>query len=237
MVIYLPELSKQSLEFPPVSQALTEPDGLLAMGGDLSPERLLKAYQTGIFPWFSPGDPLLWWSPSQRAIFKPSALKPNRSLRKLLNQTPFQITINTAFSQVIRACSAPRPSQQGTWIVPDIQKAYIALHQQGHAHSIEVWRQEELVGGCYGVMVGQLFCGESMFNTLPNTAKIALAALQQHLGSFATGYIDCQMMNPFLQQLGAEPLSRSTYLTLLANHKARLCPPDVWRQQRLELEL
>lgn len=236
MVIYLPELSNTSLEFPPVSQALTEPDGLLAMGGDLSPQRLLKAYQNGIFPWFSPGDPLLWWSPSQRAIFKPGVLKPNRSLRKLLHHSSFQISINKAFPQVIKACSAPRPTQQGTWIVADIQQAYIALHQQGHAHSIEVWSDGELVGGCYGVMVGQLFCGESMFNTQPNTAKIALAALQQHLSCFATGYIDCQMMNPFLQQLGAEPLSRRTYLTLLANHQALFCPADSWRPQDIRLE-
>ncbi len=236
MVIYLPELSNSSLEFPPVSQALTEPDGLLAMGGDLSPERLLKAYHSGIFPWFSPGDPLLWWSPSQRAIFMPGALKPNRTLRKVLHHSSFEISVNKAFPEVIKACSAPRPSQQGTWIVPDIQQAYIALHQQGHAHSIEVWSEGELVGGCYGVMVGQLFCGESMFNTQPNTAKVALVALQQHLSTFATGYIDCQMMNPFLQQLGAEPLSRRTYLTLLANHKALFCPAGSWKAQDIKLE-
>lgn len=236
-MIYLPELSATSFEFPPVSQALTEPDGLLAMGGDLSPQRLLKAYQNGIFPWFSPGDPLLWWSPSQRAMFRPGVLKLNRTLRKVLHHADFRISINRAFAAVIKACSAPRPTQQGTWIVPDIQQAYITLHQQGHAHSVEVWSDDELVGGCYGVMVGQLFCGESMFNTQPNTAKIALVALQQHLSTFATGYIDCQMMNPFLQQLGAEPLSRRTYLTLLANHKTLPCPADSWQAKDIELEL
>lgn len=235
-MIYLPELSKTSLEFPPVSQALAEPDGLLAMGGDLSPERLLKAYQSGIFPWFTPGDPLLWWSPSQRAIFRPGVLKPNRTLRKLLHHSSYQISINKAFTDVIKSCSAPRPTQQGTWIVPDIQQAYTLLHQQGHAHSIEVWLEGELVGGCYGVMVGQLFCGESMFNTQPNTAKIALIALQQHLSACATGYIDCQMMNPFLQQLGAEQISRRTYLTLLDNHKSLFCPADSWQAQEITLE-
>ena len=130
-----------------------------------------------------------------------------------------------------------RRKQAGTWIVDEMQQAYLTLHQAGLAHSIEVWRDQKLVGGLYGVMIGGLFCGESMFNTLPNTAKIALAALQQHLSSFATGYIDCQMMNPFLQQLGAEPLSRRTYLTLLANHQVLLCPADCWRAQDLQLEL
>jgi leucyl/phenylalanyl-tRNA--protein transferase len=236
-VIYLPELSVASLEFPPVSQALTEPDGLLAMGGDLSVRRLLKAYQNGIFPWFNPGDPLLWWSPSQRAIFKPGVLKANRSLRKQLHQQQFQLTVNQAFAEVIKACSAPRPSQQGTWIVPAIQQAYLRLHQAGHAHSIEVWSNGQLVGGCYGVMVGQLFCGESMFNRQPNTAKIALIALQQHLSRIATGYIDCQMMNPFLQQLGAEVLSRSDYLALLVSQQQQSCPAGSWLPQPMSLEL
>lgn len=234
MAIYLPELSPTDVSFPPLQQALQQPDGLLAMGGDLSPERLLSAYSKGIFPWFSDGDPLLWWSPSVRAVFAPDSLKLNRSLAKQLRRFNYSFSINKAFSQVIRHCAAPRAKQDGTWILPQMQQAYTQLHFSGHAHSIEVWQQSKLVGGLYGVQVGSLFCGESMFNLVPDAAKLALIALQQHMQHAAPGWIDCQMPNPFLLQLGASPLARADYIRLL-QQSARPLPEQHWQSRFIEL--
>ncbi|KKO46063.1 leucyl/phenylalanyl-tRNA--protein transferase [Arsukibacterium ikkense] len=235
MAIYLPELNPAQLWFPPVEQALEQPDGLLAMGGDLSTERLLLAYRSGIFPWFSQGDPLLWWSPATRAVFAPASLQFNRSLRKAWQRTTLTLTLNQAFARVVQGCAAPRKNQPETWILPPMQQAYQRLHQQGHAHSIEVWHNSTLVGGLYGILVGGLFCGESMFNRTPNAAKFALLALQQHLSQFTAGWIDCQMPNPFLQQLGAQPLPRQQYLTLLHQQTALISPAGHWQPQQLSL--
>jgi leucyl/phenylalanyl-tRNA--protein transferase len=235
MPIYLPELLADELWFPPVQQALREPDGLLAMGGDLSVARLQLAYQSGIFPWFSEGDPLLWWSPGTRAVFAPDTLSLNRTLRKQLRRDALSITLNQAFAEVIRKCAEPRPSQAQTWILPPIQQAYLALHQQGLAHSVEVWQENLLVGGLYGVQLGQIFCGESMFNRIDNGAKFALIALQQHLQRYAPGWIDCQLPNPFLLRLGATALPRADYLHLLRDLSVKPAPAAHWLAQPLQL--
>ncbi|MDX1677284.1 leucyl/phenylalanyl-tRNA--protein transferase [Arsukibacterium sp.] len=235
MAIYLPELDPDQLWFPPVERALKQPDGLLAMGGDLSVGRLVLAYQSGIFPWFSEGDPLLWWSPSVRAVFTPASLKFNRTLRKQWQRSTLQLTVNHAFTDVVKGCAAPRKHQPDTWILPPMQQAYQQLHQQGRAHSIEVWQDKQLVGGLYGMVVGGLFCGESMFNRIPNAAKFALLALQQHISQYAEGWIDCQLSNPFLQQLGAVTLDRSQYLNLLQQQAVIPVPPDHWQPQPLSL--
>ncbi|MDP2715976.1 leucyl/phenylalanyl-tRNA--protein transferase [Rheinheimera sp.] len=237
MAIYLPELSAHDVSFPPLHRALSNPDGLLAMGGDLSPSRLISAYSQAIFPWFSESDPLLWWSPSQRAIFAPDTLKLNRTLKKQLKRYQLHFSVNTAFAQVMAHCAAPRAKQPGTWILPEMQQAYQQLHLQGHAHSIEVWQQDTLVGGLYGVLVGNLFCGESMFNLLPDTAKLALVALQYHLQQVAPGWIDCQMPNPFLLQLGAQSLPRADYVSLLHRSAAQQIPASHWQAGSLILEL
>lgn len=236
MAIYLPELSTHDVSFPPLHRALSEPDGLLAMGGDLSVPRLLSAYRQGIFPWFSEGDPLLWWSPSTRAVFTPDSLTLSRTLKKQLRRYQLRFSVNLAFAQVISQCAAPRAKQPGTWILPAMQQAYLALHQQGHAHSIEVWQQDNLVGGLYGVQIGGLFCGESMFNRLPDTAKLALVALQHLLQQATEGWIDCQMPNPFLLQLGVQPISRQQYLTLLTAQREASLPAEFWQPRFFVLE-
>jgi leucyl/phenylalanyl-tRNA--protein transferase len=233
MAIYLPQLDAAQLRFPPVEQALAQPDGLLAMGGDLSVDRLWLAYQSGIFPWFSAGDPLLWWSPATRAIFAPDSLQFNRTLRKKWPCLALTLTLNQAFAEVVQGCAAPRKGQPETWILPPMQQAYNELHRRGHAHSIEVWQDKQLVGGLYGIVVGGLFCGESMFNRIPDAAKFALLALQHHLGRYAPGWIDCQIPNPFLQQLGAQCIPRAQYLTLLKQQAILNSPADHWLPQAL----
>lgn len=236
MPIYLPELTADPTWFPPLHTTLQQPDGLLALGGDLSVARLHQAYRTGVFPWFSDGDPLLWWSPSTRAVFAPGDLELNRSLRKYQKQQQFRYSRNMAFAEVIANCAAlPRRGQAGTWIVDEIQQAYLALHHAGYAHSIEVWRDDVLVGGLYGVVIGGLFCGESMFNLQPNTAKLALCMLQQQLSGYCDGWIDCQMPNPFLLQMGVRPLAKSAYLQLLTQLRDQSVPTDAWQASQLEL--
>ncbi|SEA42000.1 leucyl/phenylalanyl-tRNA--protein transferase [Alkalimonas amylolytica] len=232
MPIFLPELGP-SLSFPALSEALTEPDGLLAMGGDLSPARLLAAYQQGIFPWFCQGDPILWWSPSVRALFEPGQLQFNRTLRKQHRRMAYQFSVNKAFRQVVASCAAPRTKQSDTWIVPQMQQAYYQLHLQGHAHSIEVWQHEQLVGGLYGLTIGQLFCGESMFNRQPGTARLALIALQQQLQRFEGGWIDCQLPNDYLQQLGVQSMMRADFVSLLQKLAAKPMDRACWHAQSL----
>lgn len=235
MTIYLPALSEHDVSFPALHHALTEPDGLLAMGGDLSVARLLSAYSSGIFPWFSEDEPILWWSPSVRAVFQPDTLVLNRTLKKQIKRYQLHFSINTAFAQVVKLCAAPRAKQPYTWILPEMQQAYVALHEQGHAHSIEIWQGNTLVGGLYGVMVGQLFCGESMFNLLPDTAKIALIVLQQHLKNVTAGWIDCQLPNPFLLQMGVTPIERKQYINLLQQLKHQTVEPSHWYARNITL--
>lgn len=237
MAIELAQLTNDPSWFPPLGAALREPDGLLAFGGDLSQARLLQAYRRGIFPWFNADDPLLWWSPSVRAVFAPNTLTVNRTLRKEARRGAFQFSCNRAFEQVIAACADPRAKQAGTWIQPSIQQAYIALNRSDIAHSIEVWQHGELVGGLYGLQIGELFCGESMFNRRPNTAKLALCMLQQHLSVFSQGWIDCQMPNPFLLSQGATPVSRAEYLTVLRALRDSRLALHHWQSRSLELRL
>ena len=235
MTIYLPELAQHDFRFPPVSQALNNPDGLLAMGGDLSANRLVQAYRHAIFPWFSEGDPILWWSPSERAMFAPDSLQLNRSLRKQLRRDDIRFSLNQCFERVIRHCAEPRNKQPGTWILPQMQQAYLQLHNLGVAHSVEVWQNNTLVGGLYGLTIGGLFCGESMFNKVPNAAKLALIALQHHLQQHCTGWIDCQLPNPFLLQMGAHRVSRSAYLNLLEQQRDNAIDNAHWQPQPIVL--
>lgn len=218
MPITIPKLlTPEDPEFPPIEMALTDPNGLLAIGGDLNPERLLQAYQRGIFPWYNSGQPILWWSPDPRAVLWPKNLKVSRSLAKTLKKHLFTVTYDQAFSQVIAACAAPRQDDHSTWISAAMQAAYCELHRLGHAHSVEIWdTQHNLVGGLYGVSVrNKIFSGESMFNRAPDMAKIALFYLKQW--SLEKNYllIDCQINNPFLQSMGAEDMPRAKFIELL----------------------
>lgn len=235
MTFYLTELAEDNVNFPPVHHARSEPDGLLAIGGDLSVKRLVNAYRNGIFPWFNEDDPLLWWSPSTRALFAPDSLKLNRTLRRQLRAEALTFTVNHCFSDVVKQCAAPRKKQSGTWIVADMQQAYCNLHQIGVAHSVEVWQQQKLVGGVYGVMIDGLFCGESMFNRIPNAAKFALIALQNHVQKCATGWIDCQLPNPFLLQLGAQTMPRADFMSLLRQLHNDSIPTEHWLPQAITL--
>ena len=193
--------------------ALAENDGLLAIGGDLSMPRLLLAYQNGIFPWYSEDEPILWFSPHERFVLYPEELQVSKSMRRVLNSGRFRVTVNACFEDVISACSkAPRQGQDGTWITADMQAAYINLNKKEHAHSIEVWEQDVLVGGLYGVQVGKVFCGESMFSKVSNASKVALINL---CSSDAFDLIDCQVYTPHLESMGARMISREEYIAML----------------------
>lgn len=206
--------------FPHPETALEEPNGLLAVGGNLSPERLLRAYRNGIFPWYSSGQPILWWSPDPRTVLFPEQVKVSRSLRKTLKKAVFTVTMDSVFSHVVEHCSEPREGQWDTWITPAISAAYNRLHQLGHAHSVETWHRDDLVGGLYGVAIGRVFYGESMFSRMSNASKVALVALCSQLERWQFGVIDCQMHTPHLVSLGAQDISRKCFLGLLQ----RFCP-------------
>ena len=201
--------------FPPLQQALHVPNGLLAAGGDLSPSRLLTAYRSGIFPWFNVGDPILWWSPDPRMVFVPGEFRISRSLAKTLRNIRYEVRFDNAFEQVMRACAAPRSGQNGTWIHEAMIAAYRALHEAGNAHSVEVWQNGKLVGGVYGIAIGRMFYGESMFSSVTNGSKIALAHLARQLERWGFGMIDCQMYTPHLASLGAREISRTEFITRL----------------------
>ena len=202
-------------KFPDPAYALEEPNGLLAAGGDLSPARLLNAYRQGIFPWYSDGQPILWWSPNPRAVLYPDQLRISRSLHKRLHKRPFLVTLDTAFSAVIEACSEPRSGTDGTWITEEMKQAYLELHRIGFAHSIECWEEDELVGGLYGVSMGKVFFGESMFSRRTDASKIGFAHLVEQLKKWDFGLIDCQIQSAHLTSLGAEDISRDEFLELL----------------------
>lgn len=214
MTIYLPELTDDIHAFPHPNSAMRDPNGLLAFGGDLRPERLLAAYQRGIFPWYNPGEPILWWSPAPRAIFDPTHYQPSKSLRKVARQKRYQVTLNHAFKDVITQCAQTR-GEKHTWITSDIQSAYLTLHHQGHAHSVEVWQDGELVGGLYGIGIGQIFCGESMFAKASNASKLAFWFFCRHFCAHGGKMIDAQVMNDHLASLGATTLTRLAFLTQL----------------------
>jgi leucyl/phenylalanyl-tRNA---protein transferase len=202
--------------FPPVETALAEPNGLLAMGGDLSLERLLDAYRHGIFPWFNPGEPILWWSPDPRMVLVPGEVRVSRSLAKRLRNAGFELRIDTAFVEVMRACAAPRDDAGGTWISPAMVAAYTRLFDAGYAHSVETWRDGRLVGGLYGVAIGRMFYGESMFSSEPDASKVALVRLAQQLQRWEFGLIDCQMETAHLASIGARTLPRAAFKERLA---------------------
>lgn len=211
-------------EFPNPERALADPNGLLAFGGDLLPQRLVAAYAHGIFPWYSEGDPLLWWSPDPRCVFATDNVHVSHSLAKSLHHSAWLWSMDRAFEDVVRACAAPRTEQDGTWITDDMITAYTNLHQLGDAHSLEIWEQDELVGGIYGVAVGRMFSAESMFSRRSNASKAALIALAQSLRSRGFPWIDAQVPNPHLLRMGARVIPRRQYLEELARLKARPAP-------------
>ncbi|WP_133407113.1 leucyl/phenylalanyl-tRNA--protein transferase [Parashewanella tropica] len=222
-------LSDDTVSFPPVNHALDEPNGLLAVGGDLSSKRLLQAYYSGIFPWFNEDDPVLWWSPDPRAIILPGQLHISKSLAKFNRRHNWKITINHAFDQVIHQCANLRADEQGTWITKAIEQAYIKLHHLGQAHSIEVWENDGLIGGLYGISVGKVFCGESMFHTKTNASKIAMIALDMHLQASEYELLDTQLMNPHLQSMGAKEISRKDFIQLLSVLREKNTVSDCWK--------
>ena len=199
--------------FPPAELALHEPDGLLAVGGDLSPVRLLNAYAGGIFPWFSQGQPILWWSPDPRMVFRSDGVHLSTRFRRQLRGSHWQVSADTAFAEVVQACAnVPRPGQDGTWITPGMQQAYVELHRLGHAHSVEVRDAGELVGGIYGVAIGRMFFGESMFSARSGGSKVALAALARMLHGWGWPLLDAQVENPHLLRMGGQRLPRNDFL-------------------------
>ena len=201
--------------FPPLRSALKHPNGLLAAGGELSPERLLDAYRRGIFPWFSAGDPILWWSPDPRMVLVPGELKISRSLAKTLRNRSYEARFDYGFGAIVTGCAAPREGEPGTWISNDMLAAYGNLHRLGHAHSVETWIDGELAGGLYGVALGGVFFGESMFSRVRDASKIALVALVAHLKSCGYGLIDCQVRTGHLESLGAREIPRRRFARLL----------------------
>ncbi len=228
--IMMPPLTHSTC-FPPVTQALRTPNGLLAAGGDLSPTRLLDAYRHGIFPWFSAGEPILWWSPDPRMVLLPGEFKLSHSLRKTLRLGGHKIRTDTSFEQVMRACAAPRESAGGncgTWIQEEMIEAYCALHRLGHAHSVETWKDGQLVGGLYGVALGRIFYGESMFSRRTDASKIALAHLAAQLKRWDFGMIDCQMKTPHLASLGAREIPRKEFIARL-QELINYAPVTAWR--------
>lgn len=203
-------------DFPPLSEALVEPNGLIAIGGDLSPARLLNAYQHGIFPWFSEGEPILWWSPNPRMVLLPEALKISNSLKKTIKKQIFTVKLNTNFKAVMTACSqTSREGQAGTWITDAMIEAYCELHKVGYAMSAEAWQNGVLVGGCYGVKIGSMFYGESMFHHVTDASKVAFVYLVEYLKNAGVGLIDCQMKTAHLASFGAKEIPQDEFMTTL----------------------
>lgn len=231
---------EEGAPFPPVDTALEDPNGLLAFGGDLSPARLFSAYSQGIFPWFSDNEPLLWWSPNPRAIIELNEFVPSKSLKKLARKQKYTVTINHAFDRVINACSTiPRKKpntgdfSDETWITEDMIAAYKQLNGLGLAHSVEVWHDDELVGGLYGVGIGKVYCGESMFHRESNTSKLAMLALVEHMKAYDMAFIDCQLPTDHLSSLGAKTLSREDFIEKLENNNHTLTDDGRLREDYL----
>ena len=215
--------------FPPLERALEDPNGLLAAGGELSVERLLAAYERGIFPWYNEGQPVLWWSPDPRMVLFPDKLEVSRSLRKRLARRDYEVTADTAFEDVIRGCAAPRRGEDGTWITEDMIAAYVRLHRAGYAHSIETWIAGRLAGGLYGVAIGRMYYGESMFTRVPDASKIALVHLARHLERSGFGMIDCQMATAHLARFGAREIPRPAFVRKLRELVNYPRPTRKWR--------
>jgi leucyl/phenylalanyl-tRNA--protein transferase len=226
-------LVQDNYDFPPLSMA--SPDGLLAAGGDLSCGRLLRAYSQGIFPWFNQDDPILWWSPDPRMVLYTAEVKISKSLKRTLKQTPYQITFDQAFSDVMHACAMPRQDnpnlEDSTWIHPEMITAYNELHQQGHAHSVECWDGDKLVGGLYGIAIGRIFFGESMFSLARDSSKIALVTLCQHLSHWEMPLIDCQLHSNHLASMGANEIDRADFISDITQLCALPSTNSVWEVQ------
>ncbi len=222
----------ETTPFPEPHFAEEEPNGLLAIGGGLSEVRLLQAYRKGIFPWFNDDQPILWWSPDPRMVLYTDRMRHPRSLRKVLRNGGFEVSYGAAFEAVIDACAAPRAGQEGTWIVPEMRTAYLSLHEAGYARSVEVWRDGELVGGLYGVALGRVFFGESMFSRRSNASKVALSCLCRLLRERDCPMIDCQVYSDHLSSLGAEEIPRRRFRRHLDTHIDGLEPPPAWPTQR-----
>jgi leucyl/phenylalanyl-tRNA--protein transferase len=223
----------EECDFPDVSHALTEPNGLLAIGGSLAPGCLLSAYRRGIFPWYEQGQPILWWSPDPRTVLFPNRLHVSRSLRKTLRKEIFTVTFDHAFEEVMRACAATR-RRIGTWITEEMIEAYVTLHAMGYAHSAETWYRGRLVGGLYGVALGRVFFGESMFHRETDASKVAFVVLVRHLEAWRFKVIDCQMKTSHLLSLGAEEISRAQFVELIDTCREDTCREDhvSWRVDR-----
>ena len=216
--------------FPPVERALKNPSGLLCAGADLSMDRLLEAYRRGIFPWYSRGEPVLWWSPDPRMVLHCEELNVPRSLAKSMRNKGFEVRIDSSFSTVMKKCAEPRKSETGTWLSREMQAAYLALHEAGYAHSFETWSENELVGGLYGVALGRMFYGESMFSRQTDASKVALVNLVEFLKERGFPLIDCQMHTPLLASLGAREIPRRTFLRALSTLVNYVEPPGLWNR-------
>jgi len=229
-MLELPRLGDDPLEpFPLTAEALDSPNGLLAWGGDLQPERLLQAYRKGIFPWYSEGQPILWWSPAPRCVLYPDKVYLSSRTRRRYNSGKYLLTADTAFAEVVTACAGPRSYERGTWITRDMMKAYARLHQLGHAHSVEVWENGELAGGIYGLSMGSVFFGESMFSHRTDASKLALVGLCRQLEDWGFGLLDCQVGNPHLFSMGAVEISRAEFETQLKHLTGKPQPIGNWR--------
>lgn len=215
--------------FPPADEAMAEPNGLLAIGGDLEPERLRAAYRQGIFPWFGEGEPILWWSPDPRCLFRTDAIRASRRLRQRMRNAGWTLSMDRAFAEVMAACAAPRDGQPETWITARMLEAYLGLHAAGQAHSVEVWEDEALIGGIYGVATGCMFAGESMFSCRPDASKVALFALATALRGGGFPWLDAQVPNPHLASLGAIEMPRAEYLRELVDLVNRAPCPAAWQ--------
>jgi leucyl/phenylalanyl-tRNA--protein transferase len=217
--------------FPDVELAEQDPDGLLAVGGDLSYDRLIRAYRKGIFPWYNPGQPILWWAPDPRTVLVPERLKVSRSLRKTLRRQLLSVSVDRAFGDVVQGCAEPRRDQEGTWILPEMMEAYSRLHLRGLAHSVEVWQDEALVGGLYGVAMGRVFFGESMFSRVNDASKVALVHLVNMLDAWGYRLIDCQIYSEHLTSLGAELISRRRFSRLLEQWLPQPAAQEAWQDR------
>ncbi|GHE82575.1 leucyl/phenylalanyl-tRNA--protein transferase [Thalassotalea profundi] len=229
-------LQQESLEFPSHHSALSEPNGLLAIGGDLSLKRLIKAYSLGIFPWYNETQPILWWCPTPRAIIPTDQFIINKSTRKFLKKTAFSVSINCEFEQVINNCAAAPFRKEGTWISKEMKQAYINLHNAGYAQSIEIWSDNTLVGGLYGIAINGYFSGESMFYIKDNASKLALFSLNQLLKSNGIKFIDCQIENPFLNSMGCIEIPRTTFISMKDNAISSEVHKHLWQPRHLNID-
>lgn len=232
----LPWLEQESLNFPPPNSALSDPNGLLAIGGDLSLQRLIKAYSLGIFPWYNKEQPILWWCPTPRAIIQTDKLIINKTTRKFLKKTDYTVSINCAFEQVIDHCADAPFRKDGTWITDEMKQAYINLFKAGYAQSVEIWHQQELIGGLYGIAINGYFSGESMFYKKDNASKLALITLNQLLKSEKITFIDCQIENPFLNSMGCIEISREQFIAIKNNAIKMTLPENFWQPRVIELD-